>query len=719
MRKSAYFIIFSLVLLFVGNIFAQDAKETVELKGVNLDYILKTRTINPQPLPHYTEMAELYTNGPFMNAPGAGPNGADGSVLQTNLGLTSFGFAFNNVTPFRIADNFTVVGATWTIDSIKVFGYQTGSTTTSTFTGLYVRVYNGDPRNGGTVVWGDVTTNIMIATRWTGVYRYTDTTPGTTRPIMMIVGATPGLVLPPGDYWVEFGTTGSGSSGPWCPPITITGQAVTGDAIQWANNAWAALVDGTNAQDVPFIFYGSSGAPVGPGPATNPSPINGALGVPISGVNISWTNPNTTTSVAVYFSDEQAKVQNMDPSALVYQGNPITTLALPQLAYFTSYYWRVITVDNTGTSNGPVWTFKTMRDPSTFFEDFEAGSGNWTIEGNPPYVWTVYGLPWPNTYLLPPTASGKVFAADSDEWGSSAGAQTTTATLTNGLNCANYEHVYLEFDSDFHIYSNSQDQGWVDVSNDGGATWTNVYYVVGVDDRTQHKSYDISSLAAGKTNVKVRFKYANTGWNWYWAVDNVTVYGTGVIPVELTSFTANVVDNKVVLNWATATETNNSGFAIERSKDGLTFEQIDFVKGNGTTTERHMYSYTDASNLSGKYTYRLKQVDFDGTFSYSNTVEVNVGIPTEFALSQNYPNPFNPTTKIAFSLPVESNVTINLYNALGQLVSTLVEGNYTVGNHVVNVNASSLSSGIYFYTIEAKGVNGKNFTATKKMALMK
>ncbi|HPN39422.1 MAG TPA: T9SS type A sorting domain-containing protein, partial [Melioribacteraceae bacterium] len=105
--------------------------------------------------------------------------------------------------------------------------------------------------------------------------------------------------------------------------------------------------------------------------------------------------------------------------------------------------------------------------------------------------------------------------------------------------------------------------------------------------------------------------------------------------------------------------------------------------------------------------------------SYSNAVEVSVGVPTEFALSQNYPNPFNPTTKIAFAIPVESNITISLYNSLGQLVNTIAEGNYTVGNHEVNVNASSLSSGIYFYTIEAKGVNGKNFTATKKMALMK
>ncbi len=719
MRRSTYFVIFSLFLLFAVSAFAQDTKETADLKGVNLDYILKTRVINPQPIPHYTEMGELYSNGSAINAPGAGPNGADGSVLQSSLGLTTYGAGWQQSAGNSVADAVTVTGANWNVDSVKIYGYQTGSTLTSTFTGLYVKVYNGDPRTGGTVIWGDFTTNIMTATRWTGAYRYQDTAPGTTRPIMAIIGSTPGLVLSPGTYYFEFTATGSLTSGPWIPPVTITGQASTGDAIQFTTaGGWAALLDGTNTYDIPFNIYGTTGAAVGPGPATNPTPANGATGVAITGVNLTWTNPATTTHSKVYFSMDMVAVQNMDASALVYEGPASTTFAAPALEYYSSYYWRVIETDNTGTTNSPVWNFKTMRDPATFMDDFETGAGNWTITGTAPYVWTTYTT-WPNSYTMPPTSTGAVLAADSDEWGSGAGPTSTTATLTNGLNFATAEHVYVEFDSDFHIYSSSQDQGWMDVSVDGGTTWTNVYYVVGVDDRAAHKTYDITSLAAGKDNVKVRFTYANTGWNWFWAIDNVTVFASGAIPVELTNFDAKAMDNKVVLNWATATETNNSGFAIERSNDGKVFEQIAFVPGNGTSTERHIYSYTDASSLSGTFTYRLRQVDFDGTISYSNAVEVTVGIPTEFVLSQNYPNPFNPTTKIAFAIPVESNITISLYNSLGQLVSTIAEGNYTVGNHEVNINASSLSSGIYFYTIEAKGVNGKNFTATKKMALMK
>ena len=720
MRKSTYFVIFSLFLLFAASTFAQNASESADLRGVNLDYILKTRVINPQPIPHFTERGELYSNGSCVNAPGAGPNGYNGSVLQSALGLSTYGAGFQQTAGNSVADDVEVLGATWTVDSVKVFAYQTGSTLTSTITGLYVRVYNGDPSAGGTLVYGDLTTNLMSATYFSGAYRYldTDNPAGTTRPVMAIVAATPGLTLAPGTYWFEFSATGSLASGPWCPPITITGQAVTGNAIQLTTAGWAALLDGTSAQGIPFTVYGTSGAPVGPGPATNPSPANGATGVAITGVNLTWVNPNTTTGTKVYFGSDMAAVQNMDASVLVYSGNPVPTYECSALNYFTTYYWRVVETDNTGTTNGSIWSFKTMRDPATFLDDFSAGAVNWTITGTAPYVWTAYTT-WPNSYLLPPTATGAVLAADSDEWGSGAGATTTTATLTNGLNMSTFDHVFVEFDSDFHIYSSSQDQGWMDISVDGGTTWTNVYYVVGVDDRTVHKTFDVTAIAAGKSDVRVRFTYANTGWNWYWAIDNVSVYGTGAVPVELTSFEAKAVDNKVVLNWATATETNNSGFAIERSNDGKVFEQIAFVPGNGTSTERHLYSYTDASSLSGTFTYRLKQVDFDGTISYSNAVEVSVGVPTEFALSQNYPNPFNPTTKIAFAIPVESNITISLYNSLGQLVNTIAEGNYTVGNHEVNVNASSLSSGIYFYTIEAKGVNGKNFTATKKMALMK
>jgi len=196
-------------------------------------------------------------------------------------------------------------------------------------------------------------------------------------------------------------------------------------------------------------------------------------------------------------------------------------------------------------------------------------------------------------------------------------------------------------------------------------------------------------------------------------------YDLATIPVELTSFTANVVGSSVELNWSTATETNNQGFEIERSQNNISFEQIGFVPGFGTTTEGKSYSYTDQSVNSGNYYYRLKQIDFDGSFSYSGVVEVDVALPTEFTLEQNYPNPFNPSTTIQFSLPVDAQVTIGIYNLVGEKVAEAVSGNFTAGLNKVTFNASQLTSGVYFYRLDANGINGKTFSDVRKMSLLK
>jgi hypothetical protein len=191
-----------------------------------------------------------------------------------------------------------------------------------------------------------------------------------------------------------------------------------------------------------------------------------------------------------------------------------------------------------------------------------------------------------------------------------------------------------------------------------------------------------------------------------------------IIPVELTSFTASVNDNAVTLNWTTATELNNQGFDVERNS-GNGFEKIGFVAGFGTSTEIHTYSYVDGSVQEGSYTYRLKQVDFDGTFEYSDVVEVDVLAPDVFALEQNYPNPFNPSTTINFSLAADSKVSLTVFDILGQEVANLINGNVAAGSHEINFNASNVNSGVYFYRINATAVDGTNFTSVKKMILTK
>jgi len=199
----------------------------------------------------------------------------------------------------------------------------------------------------------------------------------------------------------------------------------------------------------------------------------------------------------------------------------------------------------------------------------------------------------------------------------------------------------------------------------------------------------------------------------------ISEYDLSIVPVELTAFTASVVSNAVVLSWSTATETNNSGFDIERSEDNINFARIGFVPGSGTTSETRSYSYTDDLVSGGTYYYRLKQIDYDGSFTYSDVVEVDIGLPIRFTLEQNYPNPFNPSTTIRFAIPVDAKVAVKVYNLVGEKVSEVVNNNYSAGVHMVVFDASDLTSGIYFYRIDAVGIDGSNYSDIKKMTLLK
>jgi hypothetical protein len=200
---------------------------------------------------------------------------------------------------------------------------------------------------------------------------------------------------------------------------------------------------------------------------------------------------------------------------------------------------------------------------------------------------------------------------------------------------------------------------------------------------------------------------------------NNAINVSGVLPVELTTFSANAAKNGVNLKWETATEKNNKGFEIQRSSDKTNFATIGFVEGKGTSSEKNTYSYLDKNAAQGSVSYRLKQVDFDGTYEFSKTVEVNNSVPDKYVLGTNYPNPFNPVTNIQFGLPVEANVTITLFNTVGEQVKVIANGNYAAGSHLMKLNASDLPSGTYIYTITASGSDGSRFNQSHKMLLMK
>ena len=172
-----------------------------------------------------------------------------------------------------------------------------------------------------------------------------------------------------------------------------------------------------------------------------------------------------------------------------------------------------------------------------------------------------------------------------------------------------------------------------------------------------------------------------------------------------------------MLEWTTSAELNNARFEIERAVNNE-WMKVGVVNGHGTVNSPTSYSFNDRGLNSGTYNYRLKQIDYNGSFAYHNlSNEVVIGVPTSFELNQNYPNPFNPNTKIDYSLPKDGKVSITIYDAMGKEVARLVNNTQTAGYYTVDFNASNFASGIYYYRLEVSGQS--NFTDSKKMLLVK
>ncbi len=271
-------------------------------------------------------------------------------------------------------------------------------------------------------------------------------------------------------------------------------------------------------------------------------------------------------------------------------------------------------------------------------------------------------------------------------------------TTDSGITWSLQHSIPNEALSDVH-FTDSQTGtavGWSGIilkTTDDGATWM-----------SQTSNITNSLVSVFFVNSDIGFAVGGVG----------TILATidGGIPVELSSFTASVTGNDVTLNWITSSELNNRGFEIERFSSS--WEKVGFVEGNSTTAQNHSYSFTDHNVSSGKFSYRLKQIDFDGTFQYSPTVKVEIGIPEQFALFQNYPNPFNPTTTISWQSPVGSHQTLKVYDLFGREVANLVDEYRPAGKYKVDFDASELPSGTYFYRLQSE-----EFTETKKFMLLK
>ncbi|MBI5401811.1 MAG: T9SS type A sorting domain-containing protein [Ignavibacteriae bacterium] len=246
--------------------------------------------------------------------------------------------------------------------------------------------------------------------------------------------------------------------------------------------------------------------------------------------------------------------------------------------------------------------------------------------------------------------------------------------------------------------------------------------------------YAVSDVVGTESNIYVG-KYSGVFWELLGQTDytnhkldavGISSFSTftggelSAMPVNMTSFSAYVSKQNVKLNWITATELNNAGFEIQRSaSENENWSTAGFVKGNGTVNTQTAYSFEDKNLSAGKYSYRLKQIDNNGNFTYHNlNTLVEVETPEKFELGQNYPNPFNPSTKIDYSLPLNGKVTMIIYDILGKELLRPVSSEHKAGYYTVEISSGMLSSGVYFYRLIAD-MNGKSQTLTKKMLIIK
>jgi|GEM_PF-1373307 len=242
------------------------------------------------------------------------------------------------------------------------------------------------------------------------------------------------------------------------------------------------------------------------------------------------------------------------------------------------------------------------------------------------------------------------------------------------------------------------------ISKDYGVNWTRL--------ETTPEAADLHSVEA--LSETKTWSAGSAGY--------INMWTGQALPVELLSFTAKSIGRKVHLEWKTGSEINNKGFEVERRSGSEIWIPVSFQKGTGTTSDISKYAFTDdVSNLKEtSFSYRLKQINYDGSYEYSAEQVINISAPLEFIVNQNYPNPFNPSTNIEYGIPYESNVRVLVYDALGQMVTELADQVQAAGFHEVNWNAGNASTGIYFYIIKALPLNGaKEFTSIRKMMLVK
>ncbi len=492
-------------------------------------------------------------------------------------------------------------------------------------------------------------------------------------------------------------------------------------------------------------FTFGPGCPVGY--PSNPSPSDGVTDVSINVAQLTWQNGVNTNDNELYFGTNPASLP------LVQSGNLATSWNISSLPleYNTNYYWYIVENGDTCSVTGPTWSFKTEPDPGlnlSWADNFDTYTAGQMLACQNPIDWTTWTFSPCNVTEDAKISNAQSYSApnsfvvvqNNDE-------VHPIGDLTYGKYSISFR-VYLPtgkngyfntlsgftggaYEWAMECYFNTGGQGSLNAGGTGVAsftfpynTWNLVELIVDIDNDEAEFKFNGNSIhtwqwTSGATGSGGQLQLAGNDFFGATAqdqmyVDDYSFVDLLAVPVELTSFTATTNGKEVILSWSTATELNNHGFEIQRSMQGGEFFTVGFVNGKGTTTEQQNYSFADRNFEDGNYYYRLKQVDYNGSYDYSDVVEIEWRAFNSYLLEQNFPNPFNPTTKIGFGIKDKSNVKITILNAIGEEVAVALNEEREAGYHQVEFNAASLPSGVYFYRLQAG-----NFIETKKMILMK
>ena len=361
----------------------------------------------------------------------------------------------------------------------------------------------------------------------------------------------------------------------------------------------------------------------------------------------------------------------------------------------------------------------------------------WAVRSNIIYKTTDSGENWFTQFTIPSDNFSSVFFVDTlNGWATS---RYVWQTTNGGQNWIERIDIPAFFGND--VYFSNLDTGWIAnyiylyKTTNSGLNWTLVPEIVDAKKFSFFPDpvhwvilgFDRYYLTNNQGNNWIEFTNdVPGGLSSFYAPTNNLGFAAGsgglilkyddttYVPVELISFEGKVDDYKIVLSWITASELNNQGFYIEKSINIMNWETIGFVNGKGTTTESSSYSFVDRRITDLKVYYRLKQLDYDGSFTYTKIIEIEIPV-NNFSLSQNFPNPANPSTNILYSVPVQTEVKINLYSVNGEIVKQILNEKKDKGIYNITVNLNELATGVYFYRM----ITSNGYSYVRKLILLK